>query len=281
MEEVGKYGTPESKAFVKNWDPATTQEIRKRIGLKPLVQETLVRQKILKVSDFTDTNANSLSYDDTDCLAQLLWRDLDKDARRHSQRHRFKCEGSSESSCPEYPIKIGLLELNNALLTAHHFGKVALVVCNGLDQPDRFLLYSCECVVDAKQLLAELHFHRSKTLRETQEELKEKLLASMETHGVGLGLHIRMGDTACDFKHSICAPGLFPEEVFGGSSKWHDTAAEKHFASPDLVVQPDFRVVISTTFSLSEAMTFLEPALPYFVDMAVIEVEAHPSTART
>ena len=46
----------------------------------------------------------------------------------------------------------------------------------------------------------------------------------METHGLGLSLHVRLGESACDF-NSFCSAGLFPAEVFGGPRRWTDEEA--------------------------------------------------------
>merc|ERR1719424_1435022 len=148
----------------------------------------LVHERLLKVSDFTDWDTCPISDDDQGHLVHMLLQDRDN----LPKGDKHNCKARNDNDMPNYPIKIAFRELHEALTTAHHFGKVPLVVCNGLDQPDRFLLYSCECVVDAKQLIAELYFHKTKTLIETREDLKRKLLSSMETHGVGLGLHLRM-----------------------------------------------------------------------------------------
>lgn len=46
----------------------------------------------------------------------------------------------------------------------------------------------------------------------------------METHGVGVSLHIRMGDSACDLQR-FCGDGMFPAEVFGGPQRWSNEEA--------------------------------------------------------
>ena len=53
----------------------------------------------------------------------------------------------------------------------------------------------------------------------------------METHGSGLSLHVRLGDSACDFTN-FCAPNLFPAEVFGGPARWNDEEARSFAVCP-------------------------------------------------
>lgn len=49
----------------------------------------------------------------------------------------------------------------------------------------------------------------------------------METHGVGLSLHVRMGDAACDLLR-FSADKVFPAEVFGGPRRWNNEEALSH-----------------------------------------------------
>merc|ERR1712070_1038527 len=95
----------------------------------------------------------------------------------------------------------------------------------------------------------------------------------MDSHGHGLWLQISMGSTACDFKGTFCCPGKFPAEVFGGVSRWNNDEVHKHFPDPMVYMQDDFKVIVTTAFSLLEAQEHLEPALPYFSDMAIIEID--------
>lgn len=149
--------------------------------------------------------------------------------------------------------------------------KVGLVVANGLEEVERYLLYSCEGLIDGKQLIGEVFIKKNQSLEEAKEMLRDLLLrlvwepdhkrshtfffitarldifacqvrfrncrldnvfdgfldwlrSSMETHGVGVSLHIRMGDSACDLQR-FCGDGMFPAEVFGGPQRWSNEEA--------------------------------------------------------
>ena len=215
------------------------------------------------------------------------------------------------------------------------------MIANGLEQVEQFLLYSCDGLIDAKQLIFEVFIKQSATLDEARERLKESLLhpvshqtrhsphtphialhfilaasslfgllrqrSTMETHGSGLSLHVRLGDSACDFTN-FCAPKLFPAEVFGGPARWNDEEARRSLAlqsresSAELFrcigtsrirwsvssqsfawslsqKDPTRRIggfkrsrlileVVSSRFTINEAREHLADKLPYFQDAA-------------
>lgn len=278
LEAPGKFGTPDTKAAVADWDSERTLRIKRQLGLK--------------VMDITEASNNSWmeskasrkiksgicvqhgdDLEDGLLLGTLLEdRDKDQDRRTFAQRFSTDVAVSEALEVPDYPLKIELRQLSAAINTAHHFGKVPLIVCNGVDLPERFLLYSCECMIDARQILSEVYFQKIKTVREMQAELQITLLQSMETHGHGLGLHVRMGTTACSFKCAFCAPGVFPAEVFGGNNRWNERELRNHFPDPTIMIQPGFNVIVSTGYGMEEAMLHLPQALPYFDEMAILEV---------
>ena len=50
------------------------------------------------------------------------------------------------------------------------------MIANGLEQVEQFLLYSCDGLIDGKQLIFEVFIKQSATLDEARERLKESLL---------------------------------------------------------------------------------------------------------
>eukprot|EP00928_Gymnodinium_smaydae_P064987 TRINITY_DN48199_c0_g1_i1.p1 TRINITY_DN48199_c0_g1~~TRINITY_DN48199_c0_g1_i1.p1 ORF type:complete len:481 (-),score=60.28 TRINITY_DN48199_c0_g1_i1:239-1645(-) len=252
----GKHGTVESKALLASWDIAETRAIRKRLGL----ENRTAAPQLWSVAEEQNT------------LAQ----------RRHSlaQEAKALAHGGAPISDEDRetlrngskPIKIQLRQLPSALEAAHEWGKVPLVVCNGVEPPEQFLFYTGEALIDAKQVIGEVYIQRTKTVEEMQDALKQKLLAAMETHGHGLTLHIRMADTACDFKRTFCAPSKFPQQVFGGANFWNDEEVTKQFNDPRIIVQPEFNVIVTSTFTMSEVVQHLADKLPFFDQMALIDI---------
>eukprot|EP00933_Yihiella_yeosuensis_P081532 TRINITY_DN9515_c0_g1_i1.p1 TRINITY_DN9515_c0_g1~~TRINITY_DN9515_c0_g1_i1.p1 ORF type:complete len:497 (+),score=107.77 TRINITY_DN9515_c0_g1_i1:40-1530(+) len=245
-EIAGRYGTNESKALIADWDAEKTVEIRRRRS----------------VQTWTRSSNSTKSAAPSSAKASAPPKDEIADAAALIPEEE-----------PNWPIKIGLRDLQISLTTAHTFGKVPLIVSNGSEVPRRFLLYACEGMIDAKQLIAEVFIKKEKSLEEIQDELKETLLSAMETHGVGLGLHIRMSDSACDFKEMFCCAGKFPAEVFGGAARWHEDEIKKHFSDPKIIKQPDFKLIISTDFGMEDAVQHLASKLPFFEEMAMIQIE--------
>lgn len=50
------------------------------------------------------------------------------------------------------------------------------MVANGLEEVERYLLYSCEGLIDGKQLIGEVFIKKSKSLEEAREMLRDSLL---------------------------------------------------------------------------------------------------------
>eukprot|EP00929_Paragymnodinium_shiwhaense_P116010 TRINITY_DN8523_c0_g1_i2.p1 TRINITY_DN8523_c0_g1~~TRINITY_DN8523_c0_g1_i2.p1 ORF type:complete len:656 (-),score=211.05 TRINITY_DN8523_c0_g1_i2:393-2360(-) len=353
-EAPGKYGSPETKALIAEWDTALTGELRerrlltleesgvhaggttgtpattprgsrKRSKAGPLTltkeQEDRLTKAIDAIFRLYDADSDGMigrlefltaaeeeasltrrAFGGQEKKAAMIWfkgmyafREEFLDAKKADlamkSGERPTSEAHVEWVCdlarrfrnlrlpreakepPAWPIKIGLRKLSQAIDTAHYFGRVPLVVCNGMEQPERFLVYSGEAIIDAMQVLNELYVKKSKPLERVQLDLKQALLAAMETHGFGLSLHVRMGTSACDFKSTLCAHGKFPAEVFGGSRRWNEAELRKHFPEPTVIIQQDFRVIVSTSFSMKEALKHLPKALPHFEEMAIIEID--------
>lgn len=235
----GKHGTAETKALIAAWDPEETVKLKqaRNLGGWQPQKEKKGRAKPVVQAELTP-------------LQKMLQ--------------------SGEE--PAWPLKVGLRELPLALSAAHDFGKVGLVVANGLEEVERYLLYSCEGLIDGKQLIGEVFIKKNQSLEEAKEMLRDLLLSSMETHGVGVSLHIRMGDSACDLQR-FCGDGMFPAEVFGGPQRWSNEEVLRHFPHSGISLQKDFQLVISTRFNLEDCRLHLADKIPYFEELAFIEID--------
>jgi len=276
-EAPGKYGTKETKQEIISWDDGQMKERRATLGLDKrdcMAQEWNYRRERKASKTRASQDFDSIAIDPSG-LIEALFQDKDNAVLRATFAKRFQKATTPNAVLqePEWPIKIQLQQMGIAIDTAFKFGKVPMIVCNGMDYPEQYLQYTGEALIDAKKILNEVFCLKRKTVNDMRFELNEKLLKAMDTHGHGLMLQIRMGNSACNFKQTFCQPGLFPAEVFGGPAKWHEAEVKKHFPSPMIVMQPEFRFIITTAFSLSEAMEHLPDALPYFKEMAIIEIE--------
>ena len=71
--------------------------------------------------------------------------------------------------------------------------QVALVVANGMEEAERYLLYSCEALVDCKQLLVDVFIKKRKTVKEAQQMLRDVLLSLASSLGEA-GAKVSHGD---------------------------------------------------------------------------------------
>ena len=54
--------------------------------------------------------------------------------------------------------------------------QVGLVVANGLEEVERYLHYSCEGLIDGKQLIGEVFIKKNQSLEDAKEMLRDLLL---------------------------------------------------------------------------------------------------------
>jgi len=173
----------------------------------------------------------------------------------------------------EFPVTIGLKQLDDFIKAAYELNKVPLILCGGAEPPKQFLLYSSHAgsVIDAKAILGEVYIRKKKTIEQVQGELKLKLIGAQHTAGgVGTTLQIQMGNTATDF-NKICG-AEFPAAIFGGPDKWTQAECHKVFG-PLIFIQEGFRVMVVSDFDKESAMKHLPAGLPFFDSMAIIEID--------
>jgi len=112
-----------------------------------------------------------------------------------------------------------------------------------------------------------------------QEALRKRMVAGMK---FGQPLHISMSNSAVAFKSKFCAEGLFPPEIFKNELFLKEEIYRKSVRDSDLVDWPGaFKgrmkegcySFVTTDFTLASAREHLAEALPFFEDMAIIEVD--------
>merc|ERR1712003_368321 len=143
-------------------------------------------------------------------------------------------------------------------------GKTALFVCNGhASEVDTFFAYrgGGSTSIDATEILNQVSVAKIKRLEEMRKELHRKLESSMVQ---GRSVHISMGRTALNFRESYCGETEFPAAVFQNSR-----LREKF----DGLYQQGFYTFVTTDFDLEAAKEHLSKALPFFEEMAIVEVD--------
>lgn len=118
--------------------------------------------------------------------------------------------------------KIGMPALPGAILLAQKAGKTPLLL-DGNDNKtvDVFFTYQAGAILDAKKLMVEESVLKTKTLEETHEELRTRLISAIK---LGHTLYISMGNSATMFTTKYCKEGKFPVEVFE-TEAWDSAAS--------------------------------------------------------
>jgi len=187
---------------------------------------------------------------------------------------------------PSWPLKVDFKEIQQHISEAVRWRKTPLVVCNGHHKEvDTFLTYRAYAQVDAKWVLGETAIRKTTNIDDMREDLRRRLVSAIKN---GIPLHVAMENTAVAFKKQICADGLFPDSVFnlGCFDDLSKPEAEREYKrilrDSDLSdwagafpgrLKDGFFTVVTTAFGMESAEAHLSEALPFFSDMAVIEID--------
>ena len=161
-----------------------------------------------------------------------------------------------------------------------------LLVCNGhAKEADTFLTYSAYVQIDAKWVMGETMIRKSISIEDMREDLRRRVVNAMKH---GLPVHIAMANTAVAFNSTFCAELTFPRSVFNFGMFRGDPEGREPGEYKSIIRESDledwpgsfpgrmkdgFYVVVTTDFDLESAREFLPAALPYFDDMAILEVD--------
>lgn len=187
---------------------------------------------------------------------------------------------------PAWPLKIDFKELPKHIAEAVRWRKTPLIVSNGkAKEVDTFLTYSAYVQLDAKWILGETTIRKTMSMEDMRADLRRRVVGAMKN---GLPLHIAMANTAVAFKSQICAEELFPSSVFKFglfqdlSQPEEEQEYKKMIRESDLGdwvgafpgrIKDGFFTVVTTDFGMDSAAEHLPDALPYFDDMAVLEID--------
>lgn len=187
---------------------------------------------------------------------------------------------------PTWPIKVGIKDIPGALNDAIRWGKTPLFVCNGKSNTvDTFFQYQNCSLIDAKWIFISVDVEKEVDVPGMRERLRTRLVSGLK---FGLPIHIAMSNSAVMLKTKYCSSDEFPEALFK-QKLWFDRETySKVIRETDLSDWPGAfpgrmkddcasYVLITTDFDLESAHEYLPGVLPYFEDMALIEID--PDTA--
>jgi len=181
---------------------------------------------------------------------------------------------------PEYPIKVHFKEISTQGAEAARWGKTVLFVCNGhAHEVDTFFGYQSVSLIDAKYILNKVSVTKEITVEKMREDLRQRLVSAMK---FGQPVHIRMERSAVPFKGTYCAPDLFPEAVFRNNLFQDEAHYKPVIRDSDLSDWPGafpgrmkdgVYSFVTTDFDMESTREFLPAVLPYFDEMAIVEVD--------
>lgn len=188
--------------------------------------------------------------------------------------------GASSSGPPEYPLTCPLKEIMERMQEARACGRMVLLLAQDVPQVETFLQYQMSITIDAKEILGETLIRKTKSKEDVLSELRTKLKSAMNSHGFTMPIHIRMANTAFDWK-SFCTED-FPAEVFSAtlwtiehahSLGWFDDGQKLNLEIEDEKKWKEFYVVVSSTFDLDMANEHLFDKIPHYDELAIIIVD--------
>jgi len=173
-----------------------------------------------------------------------------------------------------------LPRLKSTLSKVYADGKVPVILDSTEDgsKIDTFLQYrSGVIIVDAKKIVGDLYFRKSKSHEEVQDELRNILVKclgykeNINALGARLGMTMifMLGDSALDF-NKLFNPKKFPAQLFEPGAIYkkevYQPILDAHPTLPDLEkrIEPakDFRLLITSRFEDADAAEFLIGSLP-------------------
>jgi len=183
---------------------------------------------------------------------------------------------------PLWPMTIGIKEIPVALSDALKWRRTPLFLCNGKAQiVDTYFTYQSCSLIEAKWILKEVDVKREMDVDQMRERLRRRLVAGLK---FGQPIHISMGKSAVNLKTKYCTDTELPEGLFKQDLWFQRSTYSKIIREADLADWPGAfpgrmrydsasYVFVTSDFSLESAKEFLPSVLPYFTDMAIIEVD--------
>jgi hypothetical protein len=191
-------------------------------------------------------------------------------------------EGPVEGETPpEWPITIPFTDLPAALADARKWSKTPLFLCNGkAETVDTFFAYQSAQLIDAKYMLNKVDIKKEVTVEDMREQMRTRLVSALK---FGQPIHVCMSNSAVAIKKKYCVDDKIPEALFKDDLWMKKEHYSKVVQDADLAGWPgafpgemkdkESFVFVTSDFSLESAKEYLPPVLPYFEDMAIIQID--------
>lgn len=188
---------------------------------------------------------------------------------------------AADEKPPEWPIMVGIKEIPAALDDALRWRRTPLFLCSGkASVVDTFFSYQCCSLVDAKWILNKVDIKKELDVAQMREELRTRLVSGLK---FGRPFHISMSNSAVSMKDKYCSDLEFPEALFKNDLWFQTDVYSKVIRDEDLIDWPgafpgkmkgtESFAFVTSDFNLESAREFLPAVLPYFADMAIIQVD--------
>jgi hypothetical protein len=182
---------------------------------------------------------------------------------------------------PDWPIMIGVKEIPDALAQAVKWQRTPLFLCNGkAGTVDTFFQYQACTLIDAKWILSKVDVKKELSVVQMREEIRTRLVSALK---FGRPIHIAMANSAVAIKNKYCTDAEFPKELFKNATWFQTDVHYKVVREEDMVHWPgafpgrmkgtESYSFVTSDFNLDSAREFLPDVLPYFQDMAIIQID--------
>jgi len=258
---------------------AFVQEVLDMEGDQYVTARTL--RRIEEVGTVDPTQLNPLLSPAAHALAMYLEACLLSAGHRlGGLRTPTACISVARGLPPAWPLVIDFKEILPHVRDAATWGKTALLVCSGhANEADAFFAYRGFATIDAKWILSQVHIKQNMSPAEMQALLQQRLADAMK---MGCPLHIALSTSAIDFSGIFCKQAVFPKTVFN-ISKFREPAEylsvldelDRKACAENLKssMKGDFFSFVTTDMDMDQANEHLPAVLPFFKDMAVIEID--------
>lgn len=182
---------------------------------------------------------------------------------------------------PEYPLTFQFKELTEKIEEASRFNKNVLILTSDKGEVETFMNYRNFVLMDCKMYVSRVFALKNMSLEDAQAEAKQKLVLGMNTSGFCKPIHVRLNNSALDWER-FCSEDGFPAEVFDKNlwtiEKAHqrglfDSAHKFSLEVEEQKKWKEFQLVITSTFDLESAKSFLAGKIPHYDSLAVLVLD--------
>merc|ERR1712048_14030 len=248
-----------AQVSLRNW-PAFLKEILSMNGDRFITRRALERMENVGALDLTALEGKQVA---AQVLAIYLHACMSK-AKERLGMNAAPAKSPCQDAPKLWPMKVNFNEIAARAVEAARWGKTALFVCNGhADEVDTSFTYrggGCASI-DALSILNQVAVAKSKSVEQMRQELHQRIEGAMLQDRP---IHISMARTALPFRDTYCGPGGLSQAVFK-NSLLREEGGE--------CMQMGCYSLVTTDFDMEAAREHLANALPFFDEMAIVEID--------